>query len=270
VGERAAAPVAVLPLGDIQTPELRRLERVLDEEFHAPAVMLPRAPLPDDAWCGARAQFDADIVLESLFARRPERCLRVIGVADCDLYIRGRTFVFGYAHLTDGMAVYSIHRLHESFYGRRDNVRLLESRVRRAAVHELGHTFGAPHCEDATCVMHAVSQVETLDALGVEYCESCRAQVAEGLVTPPWSARGRWERGLAFLRRRDYGHAVKWLEHAARLAPFDGALHHDLAVALLGLGDRVRARQALKRARELQPETPSASAQAADLAALGR
>jgi archaemetzincin len=251
--ERAAAPVAVVPLGDVAPAELQRIERILDEDFAASAVVLPRVPLPEESYCRERQQYDADVLLETLFLHQPERCLRVIGVADADLFVRGRTFVFGYAHLTDGMAIYSVTRLRESFYGRDEDLSQLAERVRRAAVHELGHTFGSPHCGDGGCVMHPVSHVDTLDALSTAYCASCRERVARGLDTPPWSARGRWDRGLAFLRRRDFMRAAEWLTHAAQCAPLDASIHHDLGVALLGLGERSRARAALRRALQLTP-----------------
>ena len=103
--ERAAAPVAVVPLGDVAPVEVRLMERILEEDFAAPAVVLPRVPFPGESFCAERGQYDADVLLESLFLQQPERCLRVVGVADADLFIRGRTFVFGYAHLTDARIV---------------------------------------------------------------------------------------------------------------------------------------------------------------------
>jgi len=233
---RAAAPVAILPLGAVARDEIDRLERILDETFAAPAVVLPPAALPAAAWSEEREQFDADLLLDALFARLPERCLRVVGLTEADLFIRGRTFVFGYAHLTDGMAIYSLHRLREPFHGRADDPARLDARVRRAAIHEVGHTFGTPHCARAGCVMHTVTQVDTLDALGDEYCERCLRSVADGLRTPPWSARGRRDRAFAFLRRGDFRRAVYELRHAVACSPLDAGLRQALEFALAGAG----------------------------------
>jgi archaemetzincin len=234
--ERAAAPIAIVPLGEVDPIEIARLEHVLDESFGAPAVVLPGMTLPEEAWSPERKQFDADLILEELFARLPERCLRVVGVSEVDLFIHGRTFVFGYAHLTDGMALYSLARLRESFYGRTEDAARLDERVRRAAVHEVGHTFGVSHCPSRACVMHAVSHVETLDELVVRYCARCRGRVGDGLVTAPWSARSRRDRGLAFLRRHDYRRAVVELRHAFACSPLDAALKRTLDFALAAAG----------------------------------
>jgi archaemetzincin len=267
----AAAPIAVQPLGDVPLDQLRLLERILSDAFGAAAVVLRPEPVPARAWSPVRRQHDADVLLDELFARLPERCLRIVGVTDADVYIGGRTFVFGYAHLTDGMALYSLHRLREGFYGRVETTERLTDRVLRAVVHELGHTFGAPHCEDAGCVMRAVSHVETLDALAPRYCAGCHHRVRTGLAVAPWSARGRWERGLAWLRRRDYRRAVRSLEHAVRSAPLDPAYHHDLGVARLAAGDHDGARGAFRRSLELEPDRPRSHAHDGDaVAALGR
>jgi archaemetzincin len=253
--ERAAAPVAIVPLGKVARATLRMFEQILEEVFAAPSVVLPSVALAEDALAEARGQYDADVLLDELFARLPERCLRVIGVTEADLYIHGRTFVFGYAHLSDGMAICSVERLRESYYGRADDPARFSARLRRAAVHELGHTFGVPHCERRECVMHPVTFVETLDALPERYCGTCLAPVVEGLAIEPWSARGRRARGLAHFRRRDFRRAAHELSHAARCSPLDATLQHELCAAWAGAGELERARQALVRAIELWPES---------------
>ena len=198
---RAAAPIAVQPFGPVARDQLRLLDRILRDELHASSVILPPRPLPEAARVVERNQLDADRLLDELFAILPERCLRILGVTEADLFVPGRTFVFGYAHLTDGVAIYSLNRLCERFYGRAEDPSRLASRVRRAVVHELGHTFGVPHCEGPTCVLRAVTQVDTLDALVPTYCATCAERVQRGLEVAPWSPRGRRERALSWLRR---------------------------------------------------------------------
>jgi archaemetzincin len=200
--ERAAAPIALLPLGEIGFAPLRLLERILDETLAAPSVVLPAASLPELAFAPTRDQYDADLILDDLFAQLPERCLRLIALADADLFVRGRTFVFGYGHLTDGIAVVSLTRMRESFHHRAERPEPLEARLRRTVLHELGHTFGAPHCARTICVMRPVTQIDSLDALGDRFCGGCRRRVVEGLSIAPWSPRGRFERHLAIRRRR--------------------------------------------------------------------
>jgi len=255
---RAAAPIAVQPFGDLSSEPLEHVRRLIARELGATTVVLPPRPVPRAAYSPERGQHDAELLLDALFDALPERCLRVLGVTEADLYITGRTFVFGYAHLSDGMALCSLARLRESYYGRAPDDLRLEARLRRAIVHELGHTFGVPHCE-ARCVMHSVTHVESLDALEADYCRLCRAKVERGIGIEPWSARGRRERGVAWLRRGQPRRAADLLESALRCTPLDPALHHELATARLAAGDRTGAKAALRRAFELygrEPELP--------------
>jgi archaemetzincin len=247
----AAAPVAVQPLGEVDADELSFLDQLLGAAFGADTLVLAPVEAPRHAYSVPRAQYDADRVLDDLFAQLPERCLRLVGVTQADLFVAGRTFVFGYAHLSDGVALYSTARFREQYYGRRSDVGRQRRRACRAVVHELGHTFGNAHCEDARCVMHTVTYVETLDALAPWYCPRCGERVSDGLAVAPWSARGRWERGMALFRRGRYADAVATLEQAVRTAPLEPRLYNDLGVARLAGGDRDGAREAFRRAQEL-------------------
>jgi archaemetzincin len=239
-----------LPFGAVAPEALHFLDELLPATLGAATLHLPPVALPEQALSAPRAQYDADVLLDELYARAPDRCLRILGVAEVDLYVTGRTFVFGYAHLSDGMAVFSLARLRESFYGRAPQLAPLHLRIGRAVLHEMGHTFGNPHCEES-CVMHAVTQIETLDALPPGFCRSCQLRVEAGLRIEPWSALGRWQRGMAHLRRREFARAVEALEHAVRSAPREPRYLHDLGAARLALGDRAGARAALRRAVEL-------------------
>jgi archaemetzincin len=247
----AAAPLAILPFGDVPAEELRFLDELLGAAFGADTLLLDAVETPRYAYSLARAQYDADVLLDELFARLPERCLRVVGVTQADLFVSGRTFVFGYAHLSDGVALFSSARFREEFYGRRRDRGRLCARVCRAVVHEVGHTFGNPHCSDGRCVMHPVTHIETLDQLAPWYCAACHVRVRDGLQVAPWSARGRWGRGMALLRRRDFVRAAVELEHAVNCAPLEARFHNDLGVALLASGRRSEAREAFRRAAEL-------------------
>jgi archaemetzincin len=247
----AAAPIALLPLGEVGEDELRFVDELMGAAFGADTLVLDAMETPRHAYSVPRAQYDADVLLDELFARFPERSLRVVGVTQADLYVAGRTFVFGYAHLSDGVAVYSSARFREEFYGRKRDLGRQRLRVSRALIHELGHTFGNPHCIDPNCVMHPVTHVETLDALAPWYCANCHARVRGGLDVAPWSARGRWERGMTYLRRREFARATELLEHAVRCAPNEPRYHNDLGVARLSAGDREGARAAFRRAAEL-------------------
>jgi archaemetzincin len=166
---RAPGPVAIQPLGAVRAGELAFLEEVIGTLLGARAIVLPEVELTPGYFDAGRRQYDADRLLDLLFARLPDEAMRVVGVIDADMFAAGRTFVFGYAHLRDGVGIYSLARLREEWYQRAPDEAKLHARVYRAVAHELGHTFGNPHCESGGCVRAAVSHVESLDALGASY-----------------------------------------------------------------------------------------------------
>jgi archaemetzincin len=98
---------------------------------------------------------------------------RVLAVTDVDLFVPVLTFVFGEAQLPGRCAVVSTHRLREEFYGLPANQRLLEERLIKEAVHELGHTYGLLHCDGWECVMGSAHAVERVDVRSAEMCAAC-------------------------------------------------------------------------------------------------
>jgi archaemetzincin len=90
-----------------------------------------------------------------------------------DLYIPVLTFVFGEAQLTNGGAVVSAHRLRQEFYGMPSDTELLQERLLKESLHELGHTYGLRHCPDYSCVMSSSNGVERIDLKGADFCPNC-------------------------------------------------------------------------------------------------
>ena len=76
---------------------------------------------------------------------------RVLGVTDVDLAIPMLSFLFGQAQFDGPVAVVSLCRLHQEFYGLPRRRRLLRERTVKEVLHELGHTFGLVHCAEPTC-----------------------------------------------------------------------------------------------------------------------
>jgi archaemetzincin len=253
---RAPGPVALQPLGPVPATELKFLEEVVAALLGARSIVLPALEMPPACWDASRRQFDADRLLDLLFARLPDAAMRVMGVLDSDMFAAGRTFVFGYAHLRDGVGVYSLARLREDWYGRAADEPKLRDRTWRAVAHELGHTFGNPHCEAAECVMRAVSHIESLDALSPSFCESCLKRVRRGVMVGPSSAEGRFQRAGALLRRRFPARAVAAYREATEKAPLEARYFNDLGVALLAVAERVEARRSFLKAAELAADFP--------------
>lgn len=128
-----------------------------------------------------RNQYSSTVILErldGLVAADRQGDRRVLAVTALDLYVPILTFVFGEAQLAGRCAVVSFHRLREDFYGLPLNQALLDKRLTKEAVHELGHTFGLRHCSNWGCVMASSHSVARLDLKTPYFCPACQRQVA--------------------------------------------------------------------------------------------
>jgi archaemetzincin len=126
---------------------------------------------PSSAWDARRGQYETGRILKWLESRHGDAA-KILGLTDVDLFIPILTFVFGEAQLGGRAAVVSTARL-SSGNGARGE-RLLAERLRKEALHELGHAFGLVHCGNPGCVMGRSPGVAEIDVKGPSFCTDCR------------------------------------------------------------------------------------------------
>ena len=149
-------------------------------ELHVPSFD------PELAFDSSRGQYNSRILLSQLLRETPPETTRVLGVAGVDLFIPVLTYVFGEAQLAGRAAVLSTHRLDCQLYGLPANRKLLLQRLRKEAIHELGHTYNLIHCHQHPCVMMSSTYVEDIDLKSDRFCNRCLAQLRQaGLKSRP-------------------------------------------------------------------------------------
>ncbi|MFW6139264.1 MAG: archaemetzincin family Zn-dependent metalloprotease [Spirochaetota bacterium] len=129
-------------------------------------------PVPHQAFHTERAQFNSTAVLNAVYPSIKSPGM-VLVVADSDLYSSGLNFVFGEADIRRGIAIISLARLHQSFYGLKENPELLFTRTLKEAVHETGHLFRMGHCTNHRCVMHFSNSLSDTDTKDFRFCSNC-------------------------------------------------------------------------------------------------
>lgn len=155
-------PIYCGSAGDMLTPLAAEIGKVfgIEVQEHPPSFD------PELAFDPSRGQYNSRILLAQLLHNRPGGADRVLGVAGVDLFIPVLTYVFGEAQLDGPAAVVSIYRLDNQIYGLPANRNLLFDRLRKEAIHELGHTHG--------CVMMSSTYVEGIDMKSHRFCDDCR------------------------------------------------------------------------------------------------
>lgn len=244
----------VRPLGDVDPAQTRFACQTIRERFKLDCQVLRAHPLPRAALDAARAQYDADALIDALFRRAPEDAVGLVGITNADLFdTRHGRFVFGLASLIDRVAVVSLARYRGSWWGQSLDPRRFRDRYYKVVVHEVGHTLGLRHCERQVCAMRDDADIHALDASPRRFCSACRAAASEGARLGPGSPGWHYTRGHAHLHRGQFAQAVLHLEQAVELMPGDPRIANDLGVAYLRRGDRARALWQFRHATLLDP-----------------
>ena len=161
------------------TPEVDRealasVRERMAAEFGAPVREL-ELPAIEFAFDRGRQQYGSIPVLEMLSRVCPVDAWKLLAVTERDLFIPVLTFVYGHAQLGGRVAVISLARLRQEFYGLAPNREIFLERAHKEALHELGHTIGLVHCADRSCAMSLGTNIRQIDGKRDAFCALCAA-----------------------------------------------------------------------------------------------
>ncbi len=171
--------ITLLPVGDIEGDLLPWLGRSLKKVFNTGIDRCAVMKFPRDAYNPVRDQYLAALIL--MWMRQclsPGEQEKVLGITEKDLYADDLNFVFGQAEMPGQLAVISLARLHPSFYGHVEKLKIFRQRMLKEAVHELGHTWGMKHCSNPVCVMHFSLSLKDTDKKEYNFCDSCKKELS--------------------------------------------------------------------------------------------
>jgi len=169
--------ITLRPVGTIDNHPLEELKEKLAPVFGCPVEMKPGIGDLDRAYDPKRKQYQSSFLLSSLNALGKEKEEKLLGIADVDLYAPGLNFVFGEADINSGVAIISLCRLRQEFYGLPPDKALFLERALKEMVHELGHTFGLRHCSNSKCVMRFSNCLADTDWKQATFCSQCRPRL---------------------------------------------------------------------------------------------
>jgi archaemetzincin len=171
--------IEIVPVGpEVPIGLLDDLAAALATTFRISCRVNETATDVSESFDPTRGQYHATSILKRLRAVHESKTdARVIGITEWDLFVPILTFVFGEAELGGRMALVSLKRLDDRFYGLPHRRDMLLDRLVKEAVHELGHTYGLRHCPDWRCVMTSSHGVEKLDIKTAVFCNECAKHV---------------------------------------------------------------------------------------------
>lgn len=175
--------IAVAAAGEVEEETMQYAELCLSSTFRLQTRRLDPFPDPSYAFDPARGQYSSTLVLRDALDRRPEDAAKLLVLTDHDIFIPMLSFVYGQAQLGGRVAVLSVSRLRQEFYGFPPNRPLYLVRVRKEAMHELGHCFGLVHCSDPLCTMRLSTNLQQLDEKQAEFCGDCSLLVNDAIAT---------------------------------------------------------------------------------------
>ena len=167
----------VVAVGAVPPKPLEWIEAAAAEWFPLPVARLPALRMPERAYDPARGQYHSVEIMKAVARAAPPKTTRILGVTEVDLAIPVLTFLFGQAQLDGPVALLSLCRLRQEFYGLPADEALLRERAAKETLHELGHTFGLTHCSDMRCSMSLSTDIALVDAKGGRYCPRCGAHL---------------------------------------------------------------------------------------------
>lgn len=169
----------LLPIGSLDPDLLDSLARDLGHILGRACEPLPHNLDPEFARHPERQQFHSSEIISRMQNYVYNDSWRILGVTAVDLYIPILTFVFGEAQMGGPCAVVSLHRLRQEFYGLPEDSTILQERLLKEAVHEIGHTMHLTHCDDYNCAMAPSHAVEWIDLKSSNLCTKCQSQILE-------------------------------------------------------------------------------------------
>ncbi len=166
--------IIITPIGKVDPGFLRTVSSAVRNKFHIKAEVGRKVSVPLASYNALREQYNATAVLKEMIAYKQGNGEILFGIIDADLYASRLNYVFGEADPHAGVAVISLWRLRQEFYGLPRDEELLKERAVKETIHELGHVYGLDHCSYPKCIMYFSNSISDTDRKRAEFCDICK------------------------------------------------------------------------------------------------
>ena len=166
--------IIIMPIGKVDPEFLLSISAAVANKFHTKAEVGRKISIPPDSYNALREQYYATAVLKKMIVYKQRNMEILLGIIDADLYASKLNYVFGEADPYAGVAIISLWRLRQEFYGLPRDKDLLKERAAKEAIHELGHVYGLDHCSHPECIMYFSNSISDTDKKRPRFCDICK------------------------------------------------------------------------------------------------
>ncbi|MDD1702941.1 MAG: archaemetzincin family Zn-dependent metalloprotease [Methanoregula sp.] len=154
------------------------VERMISAVTGTP-VVVDENPVRIMGFVNARKQIDAQVQLDHLAAYKLQHNISdpLLLVVSQDLFNPGHSSVFGLAREPAGVAVVSVARLSNEYYGLAPDDADFLDRIVKEGAHEVGHLLGLAHCDNRECIMFCPNSLDELNGKKKMFCPACKKQL---------------------------------------------------------------------------------------------
>ncbi|MCX6251417.1 MAG: hypothetical protein NTX61_11775 [Bacteroidetes bacterium] len=176
--------IGLLPFGDFDTNLLNNEKEEIESFYNVRCIRLAYQSLPESAYNSHRERYIADSLLDYLETVRTSTVNYIVGLTNKDISTKKGKYsdwgIFGMGYMPGDVCVVSTYRLSDES----TNQTVLQDRLTKTVLHELGHNFGLDHCSIVGCLMEADDYGDKIDTEGKWFCKKCQDKlslVAKGL-----------------------------------------------------------------------------------------
>lgn len=175
--------VTIQPMGEVDSGLANQLRYRLSRTGSISVELAPPVPAPDFGYHQKTRRYIADSLLLYLKKDKGNQVEKLIGLMSSDIETskagQKNWGVMGLGECPGNVCVVSSFRVRRTS---KDQKQLLD-RMTVLCLHELGHCFSLPHCENKDCLMQDAKGKMNLDVTN-SYCSKCKTLLAEnGFVT---------------------------------------------------------------------------------------
>lgn len=182
--DRSARKIGILPLGNFSKNLSDTVAACISKTFSIKTYVLSNRAIPIETFVNSKVpRFRAEGILRILKDEKPDSLTKIISLIEKDISITKRdptgkikepisTYedwgVFGLSFINGSSSIVSTYRLGASTKS------LMIERLKKVAIHEIGHSLGLEHCKTINCVMRdAAETIRTIDNVSMSPCRNC-------------------------------------------------------------------------------------------------